>query len=106
MRFLWLASIVWSSLLLAGNPEQDINVNTRYTVESVDIAGDNPAGLSTGLRGELTRLARRAHPAGGRQAESGRARRSGNAHPPGVARAGGHASPAARADAGTCAGGV
>src|ERR1017187_4614147 len=56
MRFLWLASIVWSSLLLAGNPEQDINVNTRYTVESVDIAGDNPAGLSTGLRGELTRL--------------------------------------------------
>src|ERR1017187_9595005 len=56
MRFLWLASIVWSSLLLAGNPEQDINVNTRYTVERVDIAGDNPAGLSTGLRGELTRL--------------------------------------------------
>jgi len=56
MRFLWLAAILWSSLLLAGNPEQDINVNTRYTVESVDIAGDNPAGLSTGLRGELTRL--------------------------------------------------
>jgi hypothetical protein len=45
-----------SSLLWAGNPEPEINVNTRYTVESVDIAGDNPAGLSTGLRGELTRL--------------------------------------------------
>jgi hypothetical protein len=56
MRFVWLASILWSSLLLAGNPDQDINVNTRYTVESVDIAGDNPAAISTGLRGELTRL--------------------------------------------------
>ena len=56
MRFLWLASIFWSSLLLAGTPEQDINVNTRYTVESVEVAGDNPAGISTGLRGELTRL--------------------------------------------------
>ena len=56
MRFVWLASILWSSLLLAGSPEQDMNVNTRYTVESVDIAGDNPAGISTGLRSELTRL--------------------------------------------------
>ncbi|MGC9950819.1 MAG: BamA/TamA family outer membrane protein [Bryobacteraceae bacterium] len=56
MRILWLASILWSSLLLAGTPEQDMNVNTRYTVESVDIAGDNPAGISTGLRSELTRL--------------------------------------------------
>jgi hypothetical protein len=56
MRFLRLASILWSSLLLAGNPEQEMNVNTRYTVESVDVSGDNPTGLSTGLRGELTRL--------------------------------------------------
>jgi len=56
MRFLWLASIFWSSLLLAGSPEQEMNVNTRYTVESVELAGDSPAGISSGLRGELTRL--------------------------------------------------
>jgi len=56
MRFLWLASILGSSLLLAGSPEQEMNVNTRYTVESVELAGDSPAGISTGLRGELTRL--------------------------------------------------
>jgi hypothetical protein len=56
MRFVWLASILWSSLLLAGTPEQEMNVNTRYTVESVELAGDSPAGISTGLRGELTRL--------------------------------------------------
>ena len=55
MKFLWLASILGSCLLLAGTPEQDMNVNTRYTVESVDVAGDNPA-ISTGLRGELSRL--------------------------------------------------
>jgi hypothetical protein len=55
MRFFWLASILGSGLLLAGTPEQDMNVNTRYTVESVELAGDNP-GISTGLRGELTRL--------------------------------------------------
>lgn len=56
MRFIWLASALWSSLLLAGTPDQDINVNTRYTVESVDIAGDSPTGISTGLRGEISRL--------------------------------------------------
>jgi hypothetical protein len=56
MRFVWLASILWSSLLLAGSPDQDINVNTRYTVESVDISADSPAGISTGLRGEIARL--------------------------------------------------
>jgi hypothetical protein len=56
MRFLWLASILWSSLVLAGTPEQDMNVNTRYTVESVEVAGDNRAGISTGLRGELKRM--------------------------------------------------
>ncbi|HUE01731.1 MAG TPA: BamA/TamA family outer membrane protein [Bryobacteraceae bacterium] len=56
MRFLWLASTLASGLLLAGTPEQDMNVNTRYTVESVEVAGDSPAGISTGLRSELTRL--------------------------------------------------
>jgi hypothetical protein len=56
MRSVWLASILWSSLLLAGNPEQEVNVNTRYTVESVELAGDNPSAISTGLRGELKRL--------------------------------------------------
>lgn len=56
MRFVWLASFLWSSLLLAGSPAEDMNVNTRYTVESVELAGDSPAGISPNLRGELTRL--------------------------------------------------
>ncbi len=56
MRFVCLAAVLWSSLLLAGSPEQDMNVNARYTVESVELAGDNSPTISTGLRGELTRL--------------------------------------------------
>jgi hypothetical protein len=56
MKFLWLASILGSSLLLAGSPDQEMNVNTRYTVESVELAGDSQAGISKSLRGELKRL--------------------------------------------------
>ncbi|HVN04554.1 MAG TPA: BamA/TamA family outer membrane protein [Bryobacteraceae bacterium] len=55
MRFATLAAILWSCTLLAGSPEQQMNVNTRYTVESVEVAGDNQA-ISNGLRSELTRL--------------------------------------------------
>jgi len=59
MRFAWLVSMLGSSLLLAGPPDTETNVNTRYTVESVELAGENPADtadISKGLRGELTRL--------------------------------------------------
>src|ERR1017187_3659753 len=56
MRFAWLGCIVWCGLLLAGSPDQDMNVNTRYTVESVELAGDQPAGVSTSLHKEMMRL--------------------------------------------------
>lgn len=56
MRFAWLAAALWSTLLLAGSPEQDMNVNARYTVESVELAGGNQAAISKGLRSDLTRL--------------------------------------------------
>jgi Omp85 superfamily domain len=56
MRFAWLGCVLWSTLLLAGSPDQEINVNTRYTVESVELSGDKPAELSNGLRRELTKL--------------------------------------------------
>lgn len=56
MKFAWFSCVLWSGLLLAGSPEQDLNVNTRYTVESVELAGDKPADISNGLRSELTHL--------------------------------------------------
>lgn len=55
MRFAWLACLGWSSLLLAGSPDQEANVNARYTVESVELSGDQ-AAISTGLRSELKRM--------------------------------------------------
>ena len=56
MRLAWLGCLLWSSLLIANSPDQDNNVNVRYTVESVELSGENQSEISTGLRGELTRL--------------------------------------------------
>jgi len=56
MKLVRLGCVLWGSLLLAGSPEQDANVNTRYTVESVELSGDKPADISTGLRSELVRM--------------------------------------------------
>jgi len=56
MRFAWLVCLCVSSLLLAGSADQEINVNTRYTVESVELSGQDKAAISTGLRSELTHL--------------------------------------------------
>ena len=56
MKFAWLGCLLWSSLLTAGNPQSDMNVNTRYTVESVEFAGNGEARISAGLRKEILRL--------------------------------------------------
>jgi hypothetical protein len=55
MKLVWLGCAL-AGLLVASAPDEQINVNTRYTVESVELAGDQPADISTGLRGELTRM--------------------------------------------------
>jgi hypothetical protein len=56
MRLVWLGCVVGCGLLFAGAPEQAINVNTRYTIESVELAGDRPDEISKGLRQELKQL--------------------------------------------------
>jgi Omp85 superfamily domain len=56
MKFAWLGCVVWGGLLFAGNQQSEFNVNTRYTVESVELSGDADANLSPGLRQELVRL--------------------------------------------------
>jgi Omp85 superfamily domain len=56
MRFAFALCLASGSVLLAGAPDQEINVNSRYTVESVEFAGGTQDAISTGLRGELTRL--------------------------------------------------
>ena len=56
MRLAWLGCLLWSGMLIANSPDQEKNVNVRYTVESVELSGENQSEISTGLRGELTRL--------------------------------------------------
>lgn len=56
MRCAWLGCLVWGSLLIAGDPQSAINVNTRYTVESVELSGAEESSISAGLRREMARL--------------------------------------------------
>jgi len=46
---------LFSARAFSWNPSDDTNVNSRYTVESVEITGANEARLSRGLRDELRR---------------------------------------------------
>lgn len=56
MRFAWLGCLLWGSLLIAGSPQSEINVNSRYTVESVQLSGAEESRISAGLRREIARL--------------------------------------------------
>jgi outer membrane protein assembly factor BamA len=55
MKYGWLGCLVFGGLLFAGN-QQDMNVNSRYIVESVEIAGRQDEKISSTLREEMNRL--------------------------------------------------
>ena len=53
MKHAWLGCLLAGSLLFAGTQDSDLNVNKRYTVDTVTVAGKvspNPGGV-----GPLTR---------------------------------------------------
>jgi len=65
MNYVWLSCWLAGTLLFAGTEASELNVNTRYTVESVVVTGDgwstDPASdhnrkLSSGLRSDLLAL--------------------------------------------------
>ena len=56
MKYAWLGPLLWGGLLMAGNPQTAINVNSRYTVEAVEISGWPQDRISSGLRREITSL--------------------------------------------------
>ena len=65
MKFALLACLLAGSLLFAGNQDSDLNVNRRYTVDTVTVAGKGwktdiaePRGvkISSGLRKDLAAL--------------------------------------------------
>ena len=67
MKHAWLGCLFFGGLLFAGKQDSDINVNTRYTVDTVTVAGKgwktdlvsdrNPnQKMSSGLRKDLAAL--------------------------------------------------
>ena len=65
MKLAWLACLLCGGLLLAAPPDPELNVNSRYTVESVVVSGDGwstdlisdrDEKLSSGLRKQITAL--------------------------------------------------
>jgi hypothetical protein len=67
MKYAWLGCLLVGSLLFAGTQDSEFNVNTRYTVETVVVAGDGwtttlasaadrDEKISTGLVKEITAL--------------------------------------------------
>jgi hypothetical protein len=65
MKYAWLGCLISGGLLLAGTQDSDINVNKRYTVDTVVVSGkgwttylvsDQNDKISSGLRKELTAL--------------------------------------------------
>jgi hypothetical protein len=65
MKLAWLGCITLSGLLFAGNQDSDLNVNRRYTVDTVVVAGrgwktnvtdSQGEKLSSGLRKDLVAL--------------------------------------------------
>jgi hypothetical protein len=56
MKRLWLAGLLWPALLPGGGPQADVNVNSRYTVEAIIIAGDEHPKISSVLRDEIRSL--------------------------------------------------
>jgi hypothetical protein len=65
MKYAWLSCLLVGGLLSAGTQDSDLNVNTRYTVETVIVAGRNwrtdlqsesSDKISSGLRRDLRAL--------------------------------------------------
>jgi hypothetical protein len=67
MKHAWLGCLLFGRLLFAGTQDSDINVNTRYTVDTVTVAGkgwktdlvsdrDQNQKMSSGLRRDLVAL--------------------------------------------------
>ena len=67
MKHAWLGCLLFARLLFAGTQDSDINVNTRYTVDTVTVAGkgwktdlvsdqDQNQRMSSGLRKDLAAL--------------------------------------------------
>lgn len=56
MKCALLGGLIFCSLLIAGNSQSEINVNSRYVVESVEFSGADEGAFSTDLRQSVKKL--------------------------------------------------
>jgi Omp85 superfamily domain len=56
MKKLWALGILAGSLVLAGVPPADTNVNTRYLVEAIELPDTQAGRISAGLRDRIRQL--------------------------------------------------
>ncbi len=56
MKLACFGCLLWGSLLFAGNQQNEINVNSRYIVESVEVSGHSESKLSAGLRQQMKEM--------------------------------------------------
>ncbi len=50
MKLLRLAALLWPLALIAGRGQQDANVNSRYTIEAIELSGKRPCRMTSGLQ--------------------------------------------------------
>lgn len=56
MRYLWVAALLWAAVLPVRAQEPEVNVNERYTVESIEISGADQSKLDQPVRDNLRKL--------------------------------------------------
>ena len=56
MKFAWVCCLFWGGLLIASDQEAEMNVNSRYTVESVEVSGTSETNISGPLRKDIGHL--------------------------------------------------
>jgi Omp85 superfamily domain len=56
MRHVWVAALLWAAALPVRAQEPEVNVNERYTVESVEISGADQSKLDQPVRDNLRKL--------------------------------------------------
>lgn len=56
MKHVWVAALFAAAVLTARAQETEVNVNERYTVESVEVSGTDQSKLDRAIRDDLRRL--------------------------------------------------
>lgn len=56
MRYVWVAALLWAAAMPVHSQEPELNVNERYTVESIEVSGADQSKLDPPVRENLHKL--------------------------------------------------